>query len=602
MSRLPNPGSDSGAWGDILNDFLVQSHNADGTLKSSAVTASGGAADSTVVHNTGSELVSGAKTFSSSPVVPTPTLGSHATTKAYVDAAASAGAPDATTTNKGLVQLAGDLAGTAASPTVPGLTTKVPTTRTITAGTGLTGGGDLSADRTLTVSYGTTAGTAAQGNDSRIAGALQSGATVGGDLSGTLPNPTVAKVNGVAVTGTPVSGQFIKASSGTAAAWQTLTGTDVGLANVDNTSDATKNAAAVTLTNKTISGSANTLSNIPESAVTNLSSDLAGKVPTTRTITAGTGLTGGGDLSADRTLTVSYGTTAGTAAQGNDSRIANAAPSLTPTAVKTANYTAAANEFVPVDTTSGSVTITLPTAPADKTSIGVKQVILGGANTVTVSAAGSDVFNRTGGPTSMSLTLTGEAVMLQYSTTGAIWYVLSDGLPLSQLDTRYDLLTTAQTISGVKTFSAAPVIATITNTGTLTLPVSTDTLVGRATTDTLTNKTLTSPIIRGSAVVALTDGASIATDASLGNVYTVTLGGNRTIANPTNPTSGQKIIYSIRQDATGSRTITWGAAFRFSVDLPAPTLTTTANKTDHIGFMYNAIDSTWDCLAVTRGF
>jgi hypothetical protein len=42
---------------------------------------------------------------------------------------------------------------------------------------------------------------------------------------------------------------------------------DVGLGNVDNTSDTTKNAAAVTLTNKTISGSANTLTNIPNSAL-----------------------------------------------------------------------------------------------------------------------------------------------------------------------------------------------------------------------------------------------------------------------------------------------------------------------------------------------
>ena len=53
--------------------------------------------------------------------------------------------------------------------------------------------------------------------------------------------------------------------------------------------------------------------------------------------------------------------------------------------------------------------------------------------------------------------------------------------------------TGSQTITGAKTFSTAPVIATITNTGTLTLPTSTDTLVGRATTDTLTNKTFTSP-------------------------------------------------------------------------------------------------------------
>jgi hypothetical protein len=41
----------------------------------------------------------------------------------------------------------------------------------------------------------------------------------------------------------------------------------------------------------------------------------------------------------------------------------------------------------------------------------------------------------------------------------------------------------------------APVISTITNTGTVTLPTATDTLVGRATTDTLTNKTLTAPLI-----------------------------------------------------------------------------------------------------------
>jgi hypothetical protein len=53
--------------------------------------------------------------------------------------------------------------------------------------------------------------------------------------------------------------------------------------------------------------------------------------------------------------------------------------------------------------------------------------------------------------------------------------------------------TNAQTLTN-KTLTA-PVIATISNTGTLTLPTSTDTLVGRATTDTLTNKTLTSPTL-----------------------------------------------------------------------------------------------------------
>jgi hypothetical protein len=39
--RLPTPGSDNGAWGIILNDFLTQSLNGDGTLITSAVEASG---------------------------------------------------------------------------------------------------------------------------------------------------------------------------------------------------------------------------------------------------------------------------------------------------------------------------------------------------------------------------------------------------------------------------------------------------------------------------------------------------------------------------------------------------------------------------------
>jgi hypothetical protein len=61
------------------------------------------------------------------------------------------------------------------------------------------------------------------------------------------------------------------------------------------------------------------------------------------------------------------------------------------------------------------------------------------------------------------------------------------------IDSTVATLTGSQTLTN-KTLTT-PVISTITNTGTLTLPTSTDTIVGRATTDTLTNKTLTSPVI-----------------------------------------------------------------------------------------------------------
>ncbi len=104
MPRLPSPGSDDGTWGTILNDFLNQAHNPDGTIKDVGVVATK-ADDSTVIHNSGSETISGTKTFNASPIVPTPTLGSQTANKTYVDSTVSAGAPDASTTTKGITKL-----------------------------------------------------------------------------------------------------------------------------------------------------------------------------------------------------------------------------------------------------------------------------------------------------------------------------------------------------------------------------------------------------------------------------------------------------------------------------------------------------------------
>lgn len=41
MARLPTVGGDSGDWGDILNEYLGVSHNGDGTLKGTSVSAAG---------------------------------------------------------------------------------------------------------------------------------------------------------------------------------------------------------------------------------------------------------------------------------------------------------------------------------------------------------------------------------------------------------------------------------------------------------------------------------------------------------------------------------------------------------------------------------
>jgi len=84
----------------------------------------------------------------------------------------------------------------------------------------------------------------------------------------------------------------------------------------------------------------------------------------------------------------------------------------------------------------------------------------------------------------------------------------------------------------------------------------------------------------------LTDGATINWNAETQDVCKVTLGGNRTLAAPTNGTTGQFISILVIQDATGGRTLTWNAVYEFASDT-APTLTTTANLGDVFVFRYN---------------
>lgn len=110
---------------------------------------------------------------------------------------------------------------------------------------------------------------------------------------------------------------------------------------------------------------------------------------------------------------------------------------------------------------------------------------------------------------------------------------------------------------------------------------------------------------RRSPVITLTDGATITIDASLSEDYQVTLGGNRTLAAPTNPPANgiaQTIRLKVKQDGTGSRTLTWNAAFIFSTDVPQPTLSTAAGAVDMIGMRYDPAIGKWRVLAVTKGF
>ncbi len=85
-------------------------------------------------------------------------------------------------------------------------------------------------------------------------------------------------------------------------------------------------------------------------------------------------------------------------------------------------------------------------------------------------------------------------------------------------------------------------------------------------------------------VHTLTDGATINIDFSFANNYRITLGGNRTVASPTNFSAGQSGSIFITQDSTGSRTLSWNTSWNFPGGV-APVLSTTAGAVDRIDYV-----------------
>ena len=215
----------------------------------------------------------------------------------------------------------------------------------INAGTGLTGGGTLEADRTLTVKYGNTAGTACQGNDVRLADARTpkphkathqtggSDAITPADIGAAANTIQIKPGTGLSGGGTLEADRTLTVSYGTAAG-TACQGNDARLSNA-------RTPTAHKATHKTGGTDALTPADI-------------GAVPTTVQVIAGTGLSGGGSLAANRTLAVSFGTTAGTVCQGNDSRLNNA---RTPVAHKATHAAGGADALTPEDIGAASNTV-----------------------------------------------------------------------------------------------------------------------------------------------------------------------------------------------------------------------------------------------------
>lgn len=158
---------------------------------------------------------------------------------------------------------------------------------------------------------------------------------------------------------------------------------------------------------------------------------------------------------------------------------------------------------------SSSAVLTLPTLTGNL-------VGTGDSGTVTNTMLANPSFTIVDDTSTTGTITLGESLLLA-GGTGITSVISGDSITFS-------IDNTVATLTGTETFTnktlTTPIISSISNTGTLTLPTSTDTLVGRATTDTLTNKTLTSPKINENVVVTATATELNFTDGVTSNIQT----------------------------------------------------------------------------------
>jgi hypothetical protein len=390
MPRLPQPGSDAGNWGNLLNDFLATAHDSNGNLKNGTVSLA--------------KLAIG-NSPSNGQV-----LSYNGTGLSWTTLSGSGTVADASTTTKGIVQLAGDLAGTSASPTVPGLAAKANTVDVVT----LAGNQTITGTKNFTGVLQSNGTAVVLTNDARLSGSSTPadgsiGTTKLADNSITEPKlsaanaPTSGQIlsyNGTNFTwvsaptgasGDPTVGGDL---SGTASNAQIVTGA-VGVTQLASNAVTTVKIADANVTTAKIADSNVTAEKIANSSITEPKLAISND-PATNQVLSWNG------------TALAWATPAAGSGGGSSWKAVS---------ISTA-YTAASGDFVVGDTSTSGYTVTLPAA-TNGAYVTVKK-LTNNTNSILVAPPSGQI--NAGSNTSVTIAVNSFGQVADFIADGSTWH------------------------------------------------------------------------------------------------------------------------------------------------------------------------------------